>query len=35
MKMLELLHWGCDQVFIGIQSSIKSKAPLKKLVKKT
>ncbi len=23
--MLELLFWGCDQVFIGIQSSIKSK----------
>ncbi len=26
MKMLELLLWGCDLVFIGIQSSIKSKA---------
>jgi hypothetical protein len=30
MKMLELLFWGCDQVFRCIQSSIKSKAqPLK------
>jgi hypothetical protein len=25
MKMLELLIWGYDQTFIGIQSSIESK----------